>query len=532
MERGVSACDHCADVSTHRLALALSLCLFAPAAGAQPARPPGPAAPEPEEVVAPDSPRASMARFLEHARAGRWPEAGRYLDAPRGSTAAVVARELVEVLDRHVWVDPGSLSGDAQGDTGDGLPTRVDEVARIPGPTGTPEPVRITRREFDDGVRWVFTRQTATRVTVWYGSLEGRWLRERLPAWSLRLGPKNLLRWQWAALPLILLASLAVARLLASLSVRALTKVTHRAWPDLDGRLTARALGPVTALWTAPLCGLAVDPLGLYPPAQRFVDGILRAWLFVSIFWALWRSVAVLAQGILGTQWSQAHPGSVTLIPLGAKAMKVVIVALAVTAVLSSLGYPVASLVAGLGIGGLALALAAQKTGEQLFGSVAIGLDQPFRVGEYVKVEDHEGTVESVGLRSTRIRTMKRTVVTIPNGKLADMRVENFSARDRFYFHCVLGLATDTPPETLRALLDAVRALLLAHPQRAEDDTPSAFVKDVSAEAVLVEVQAWFRAEDLTEFIPLRTELYLAVLAAVRAQGATLAAPVRVLRQG
>lgn len=526
-------------MSPPRLTLALALTLSAALASAQPLLPGRPTAPapspppaEPEEVVAPDSPRASMTRFLEAARAGRWAEAGRYLDAPRGTAdPAPLARELVEVLDRHVWVDPSSLSAEPQGDTGDGLPGRVDEVARVPGPSGAPEPVRVARREFDDGVRWVFTRQTVSRVPVWYGALEGRWLRERLPPWSLRLGPKSVLWWQWGALLAIVLGAVALARLLASVSVRALARLARRAWPELDGALPSRALGPVTALWVVPLCLAATDPLGLYPPAQRFVEGILRATLFVTIFWGLWRSVAVLAQGILGTAWAAAHPGSITLIPLGAKALKVVIVALSVTAVLSSLGYPVASLVAGLGIGGLALALAAQKTGEHLFGSVAIGLDQPFRVGDWVKIEDHQGTVESVGLRSTRVRTFERSVVTIPNGKLADMRVENYSQRDRFYFNVRLGLATDTAPDALRALLDALRAFVVEHP-RASGDAPYVFVKELSAEAVVIEVQSWFRAENLDDFIALRTELYLAVLAMVAGRGVRLAAPIRVLRQG
>ncbi|MFO0628960.1 MAG: mechanosensitive ion channel family protein [Polyangiales bacterium] len=209
--------------------------------------------------------------------------------------------------------------------------------------------------------------------------------------------------------------------------------------------------------------------------------------------------------------------------------VKVVVVALAVTAVLSALGYPVASLVAGLGVGGIALALAAQKTGEHLFGSFALGLDQPFRVGDFVQVDEHSGTVESLGLRSTRLRTQGRTVVTIPNGKLADLRVENFTQRDRYYFNPRVAVAPDTAPDDIAALVEALRALVTAHPQLA-DEAPSVFVQGMTAESVVLEVQAWFTAESWTAFLPLRSALFLDTLRAVQGRGVRLAAPIRVLR--
>jgi MscS family membrane protein len=345
--------------------------------------------------------------------------------------------------------------------------------------------------------------------------------------WSLRLGPRDLLLWQWAALPLVLVAALALARVLASLTVRALERVTRRTWPALSESIPTRAKGPITGLWVVPLGAGGAALLGLYPPAQSFVDGVFRAMLFTAVFWGIWRSVGLLTQTVLESAWARAHPSSETLVPLGSRALKVVVVALAVTAVLSSLGYPVASLVAGLGIGGLAFALAAQKTGEHLFGSVAIGLDQPFRVGDFVKVEDHSGTVESLGLRSTRMRTQDRTVVTIPNGKLADLRVENFSQRDRYHFNPKLHVAPDGDPAAMGALVEALRALLTAHPQRVETEDLLVFVREIHGDSVVVEAQCWFTADDWNAWLPVRTALLLKALAAVQAQGLRLVAPPR-----
>lgn len=518
----------------------ISLCLVVAgsAADAQPRIPrptPTPATPPApvEEPVDPESPRASMTRFLAAARGGRWSEAALYLDVAhsRQQEAPRLARELIEVLDRHVWIDPAALSTDPQGDPGDRLSPRTDEIARIPGPAGVLEPVRITRRSVDDTTRWVFTRQTTSRIDAWFDALEGRWLRDRLPPWTLRRGAKDLLVWQWIALPLVALLSLGVGRLLASLSNRLAARAIHGVWPDLALSLKERARGPVTGLWMVPLFSLGVDAMQLYPPAAQALAGVTRASLFVAVFWGVWGAIGVLSHALLGSEWARAHPSSETLVPLGIRVLRVCVVALAITAVLGALGYPVLSLVAGLGVGGLALALAAQKTGEHLFGSFAIGLDQPFRVGDLVQVDDHLGTVESLGLRSTRIRTLARTIVTIPNGKLADLRIENFTVRDSYYFNPKLALAPDTDPERIEALIRALHEALLAIPERSEDE-PNVFIRAISAESVLVEGQCWIRAAAWQDFLPSKTALSLRVLGIVRAEGVTLAAPIRVIRNG
>jgi hypothetical protein len=129
--------------------------------------------------------------------------------------------------------------------------------------------------------------------------------------------------------------------------------------------------------------------------------------------------------------WGLTHVASRSLLSLGARIGKVALGIMALVAVISELGYPVTSLIAGLGIGGLAFALASQKTVENLFGAFSIGVDQPFCEGDFIKVEDFSGTVEAIGLRSTRIRTLDRTLITVPNGKLAEMRIETFAVRDR-----------------------------------------------------------------------------------------------------
>jgi MscS family membrane protein len=188
---------------------------------------------------------------------------------------------------------------------------------------------------------------------------------------------------------------------------------------------------------------------------------------------------------------------------------------------LSMLGVAVGILVAGLGIGGVAVALAAQKTVENLFGSLSIGVDQPFRVGDFVTVDGLSGTVESIGLRSTRVRTLDRTLVTLPNGKLADMRIESYASRDRIKLGCTLLVAHGASPKVLRAVLAALRKLLNEHPKVFPDVSVAlARVTDAAHE---IEVLIWFKTTSGPEFLALREEVLLSMIDAIEGAGAKLA---------
>jgi MscS family membrane protein len=195
---------------------------------------------------------------------------------------------------------------------------------------------------------------------------------------------------------------------------------------------------------------------------------------------------------------------------------------------LSQLGYPVASLLAGLGLGGLALALAAQKTVEHLFGSLSLAVDQPFRVGDFVRVEDFVGTVEDIGLRSTRFRTLDRTVVSIPNGRVADMRLESLTARDRMRLVCTVGVVYGTSSTQLREVLAGLESVLRSHP-RIWPDTVVVRFKELAASSLDIEVMAWFETPDWSEFQLIRQDVLLQFLEVVERAGTSFAFPTRTI---
>ena len=349
---------------------------------------------------------------------------------------------------------------------------------------------------------------------------------KHLPEPLLRPGPRGLAWWQWMALVAVVAVGWLLGMLLGWLTRRLLGTLVSRTKARWDDVLVSRVKGPMAVAWSLGCIYLLLPLLELYAPAHAFLNKVLSTALFVVFFWALLRAVDVLAGVVMETPWAKAHPASRSLVPLGARLATVLIGAVAVVAVLSEFGYPVTSLVAGLGIGGLAIALAGQKTMENLFGAFALGLDQPFREGDFVRVEDFVGTVEAIGLRSTRIRTLDRTLVSIPNGKLADMRLESFSARDRIRFATDLGLTYQTTAAQLREVLAGLERVLRAHPRLWPDALTVRF-KALGDSALVVEVMAWFQTSDFGEFQAIRQEVLLQFMEVVEKAGTCFAYPTR-----
>ncbi len=253
---------------------------------------------------------------------------------------------------------------------------------------------------------------------------------------------------------------------------------------------------------------------------------VLRAGFLIAMFWALLRGVVVLAELAKKAPWANA--GLLSALPLLLRIGRVIVFAIGLVMVISELGYPVASLIAGLGIGGLALALAAQKTVENLFGSVSIGVDQPFRVGDFVRVEDFVGTVETLGLRSTRIRTLERTLISIPNGKLAEMRIETFAARDRIRFFSKFGLDYRSTAEQVQRVLSEIDAHLSAHPKLFPEGKTVRLV-GFGESSIDFEVNCWFATSDWNEFTKVREVVLLEFMRIVERAKTSFAYPTRTL---
>jgi MscS family membrane protein len=285
---------------------------------------------------------------------------------------------------------------------------------------------------------------------------------------------------------------------------------------------------PLTFAWGLAIFFAALPSLGLTAQAHGVFRSLLAAGAVVVFFWALWRSVDVLAEIVISTPWAAESASTRNLLTIGANIAKGLIAGTGAISVLSAFGYPVTTLLAGLGIGGLAFAFGAQKTVENLFGSISLAVDQPFLVGDFVKVEDFVGTVEEIGIRSTRFRTLDRTVISIPNGNLSDQRLETFAARDRMRLATTIGVEYSTTHEQMQQVLEGFERVLREHPKIWPDSMVVKF-KEFGASSLDIEIMAWFQVPTWGDFQQCRQEVLLGFMKVVEDAGTGFAFPTRTL---
>lgn len=482
-----------------------------------------------------DTPRRALERFLGNFASGRYAEAADDLElhSHEQGDKLRLAKMLGAVIDRRLSADPEWLShvSDApSGDTKDGIASDQDEVGRIPA-TPIAEPVRLRRVWVRDRneYRWMFSHKTVQRVPSWYQRLDDVWLREHLPDRLLRKGPKGFVVWEWLALPVILTASGFVAWLLTLLFELMLRPLVRRSAARWDDVLLHRLRRPVRLLLAVAVWGLTMPYVLITGQAERIVQLFARVGFLLGLFFCIWRCVDVAVQMVRESEWLKSHPSAKGVIPLGYRLAEITVAAIAVVTTLQEMGYPVTSLLAGLGIGGLAVALAAQKTVEHVFGGVMLSVDQPMRVGDLVRVEDVVGYVEHIGLRSTSIRTLDRSLVNIPNGKLADLKIECLQARDNMRLHCHLGITYDATAAQIDGLREALRAYITNHPKMWPGMPVRVHFVGFGESSLNLEVMAWWQESDWDRFLDLRHEVLLKIMRIIEEHGATIAFPTRTL---
>ena len=491
--------------------------------------PPATAAPEPEPEAS-DSPRATGRAFLElTTRKGDYAGAARYLVLPQGEEARgpELARRLRAVLERHVDVDLDALSPASDGELEDRLPAGVDLLGHLPDSHGGQDPVFLVRVRSGSGHAWAFSRQTVARVDDWYDALPDRWIRDRIPQRLQRYGPWGVMWWQWLALPGLVALALAAGRLIGATLSRTLHRLFRRTPTQWDERLLQATSPAFTMLLSVAAAAVSLPWLGLLPGPNAALRSLLVGLATIGVFSVLWRAIDVWARFLNERAWATGNPSAQGLLSVTRSLARVFVAVTGLVATLAAFGYPVATMLAGLGIGGIAIAFGAQKTIENLFGSISLAADQPFRVGDFVNIEGAvAGNVERIGMRSTRIRTLDRTLVSIPNGKLADMRIETFGVRDRIRFAATIGLVYGTREDQLRRIVSGVEALLRATPKVWAESVVSSLA-GLSASSLDIEVLCWFETPDYAEFRELRQQVLFGIMRVVDEAGASFAFPTR-----
>ena len=476
------------------------------------------------------TPRDTAKGYQEACRHGDYRRAAFYFDlnaipeAQQAEAGPRLARRLRIVLERTTWVDPENLSNDPGGLPEPGLGDD-DELLTTIELKKTKVRILLHRHFFPDGSwAWVFSRSTVAAIDPLYAQYGFGWLGDRLPAVFFNVVVAGVALWQWTGLAIFLLLAWFVSLIVTPRLLAILRRGARKTRAKWDDELVAALDGPARLGVIATVLFLTVPWLGLEGPAATTVGVIWKLLALLFLGWVLSRwvdiAMSILAKGAAARKNEMAR----NFLPIFGRILKIGVWAICIVAVLDSVGIRVMGLVAGLGIGGVAIAFAAQKTIENLFGSLAIAVDRPFQIGDFVRLGDHEGTVTEVGLRSTRIQTMDRTIISIPNGTLLSERIENYSARDRYRYRPTIGLLYGTSRAQLELVIDEIKKLLERHPRVYHDGVRVRFAR-FGDSALEIDIQTWILAQGYHEFTAVAEELNFEILAIVERSGSGFAFP-------
>jgi MscS family membrane protein len=498
--------------------------------------PPQPAVADPSKPIGPEdpfnrgTPRGSMHGFLTASRARGYERAAEYLDlrglpSDEQDRGPEMARRLKAVLDQTIWIDIGNLSDSNAGTPNDGLPAWQDRIGDIETEQGTVSLLMQRVPRAGDGTRiWKIAAGTVALVPELHAEFEPLWLEEWLPSVFFEEDLLGVELWKWLALATLLAVASIVSLLVAGTTTRLIGLILTRGHEGFDSRIVRLVRGPVGLALTVILFELGRRPVGLALTFRGTLVILERLLLVVATAWLVFRLIdlAVLALRIRAER--RGTQGVIPILVPGARLAKLSIVLIGVLGVLGTLGVNISAAVAGLGVGGIAVALAAQKTLENLIGGISLYADRPVSVGDFCRWGDQIGTVEEIGLRSTRIRTLERTVVTVPNAVLCQMELDNFMKRDRRLLRTTLQLRYETKPDQMRFILAKLRELLLGHPMATPDPARVRFTGygDYSKN---VEIFAYLFCQDQNTFLAIQEDILLRMEDIINAAGSGFAFP-------
>ncbi len=258
---------------------------------------------------------------------------------------------------------------------------------------------------------------------------------------------------------------------------------------------------------------------------NRYLGLILDSLIIINIFWIFSAMVNALQGVVLRAVMSVDRELSESLTNFALRVIYIIIWAIALSSVLSLWGINVTALIASLGLGGLAFALAAKDTAANLFGSIAILLDKSIKIGDWIKVDGVEGIVEDIGMRTTKIRTFYKSLVVVPNQIIANSHIENFSRRSVRRVMLRLGLTYDTSSEQIEVIIQEIKDLLRSHSGIAQDETLFVNFENFGDSAKEILVYAFTNTAVWEEYLAIREDLHYKIEEIVAKHGSSFAFP-------
>ena len=400
----------------------------------------------------------------------------RFERAVRREIGAERVAMLKSVLERYKNIDLVELSNDRQGSP---VVLLSDSAGRI---------VIEKVKNSDSNVEsWKFSAQTVADLPGLYDAFKDRplidgvvssveipmsvlirdYMRKNFPA--LLQQSFLLENWQWLGLFCIAFLGLGFSRIITHLLQNVIRVLFKRGEVDVDASTQGRFIAPISVTATTLFWWLGLSLLGLPGDARLILLVSVKLVSALAGVWAGYRMMDVVGNFLQGKAEKTANKFDDLLAPLITRALKTMVIVFGLLFIADIFAVDIDNILAGLGLGGLAFALAAKDTISNIFGSLTVLIDRPFEIGDWVTIGGDDGPVESVGIRSTRIRTFYNSLITIPNSELINAHIDNYGARQFRRITTTIGIAYDTPPEKIDSFCEGIRELIRKHPYTRKD---------------------------------------------------------------
>ena len=470
-----------------------------------------------------DTPRSSFIGFLRATEQFDYTSAVQFMDmrnlphAARRVDAEELARQLDFIIQRGMKINVDQLSSKVTGQVVDGLPDYRDELGRLIGDAG--EQVLYMQKVpgLDDNFIWKVSNASIALVPELYDYFSyPAWIeyfRENLPSDSSFLGVE-LFKW------VIVLGMIGILLPAFWIIGYILSRLISKPGAPLFVPIRSFLTRPVPFLAIGLISGSLLRELGLGARAQELAES--RTLVTLIVVWLIFSLIdlarAKRRERFIAEGREDAH---ILGRPL-AHALKLLTLLGASLVWLSNSGVEISALLAGLGVGGVALALALQKPIEDLLGAVSLYSQQPMQTGDLCKYGDILGSIEEIGLRTTRIRTLSDTLVSVPNCIIAHGAIENFSKREKMLYHPDLPLRFDTTLEQMQSVIDGIDAVARAHIKVIEKSVRVRFIQ-FSSNALIIRARVYVDESDFSAYLEVVSELNMSIMKVVEDAGAHFA---------
>ena len=473
------------------------------------------------------NPRSSVKQFIKATRDGDYERAAKYLDFRNlpswmdESDGPQIARQLKILLERTLVIDPELVSDHPDGNLKDGQHASLESIGHIKD--------KVTDRSFnillqhvprDDGVYiWKFSNRTVADIPEMYRQFGYRPFEEKLSGIFPDITFLGWHMWQW-----VMFLLLAVLAFLAALLVTWLLRmlINHKQ-SGFRNKIAQLFRGPLRIIIFFLLLAPGIHLIG----PSTSIRSILQAgtlWT-AAVVWALIRTTDLLLFW-WGQRLQEGDEEKITILLRPVRnILAIIIILMAILVWLSNIGFNVSALLTGLGVGGIAVALAAQDTLKNFFASIMILLDKPYRIGHRILVKGHDGLVEEIGLRSTKMRLLNGHQTIIPNDQMANLDIENIGRRPHIRRLINITIRYDTPPDKIEQAVNIIRNLLENHEGMDPAFPPRVYFNEFNRESLNIVVFYWYHPNDYWNYLKFSQKINLEIVKAFKKEDIKFAFP-------